>query len=239
MCSDTLASTLVSELLENRVVVTESILDKFSGIILEINSSRSSLQEIYKAFSDKFARNATETGYCHFLESFNLIAAYYHEASLQSTILPESMQTILEKFNTAYGNKNSVELCDIFAKILNFKDHVPAAADEKTGVKRRQADYCEHECTCPEGGINSKQLFCPCQFFSCLDEGRNLSPVFDGFEGFECLSFVLDTTGSMKDEIDATVQVIKDLTVASQELGCYMLMPFNDDGDIKEKSKWL
>lgn len=164
-----------------------------------------------------------------------MISAYYHEASMHQ---PEDIHELVNKFSLAYGTKNSVDLCNLFAKILNVKDHSDKELHQK-GARRRQADYgydyCPEDgdgCSCPEGGINSTELFCSCQFFDCLDDGRNLMPVFEGFEGLECLAFVLDTTGSMKDEIDATVQVIKDL-IASEELGCYILVPFNDNGNSK------
>lgn len=182
---------------------------------------------IYEAFSKKFYRNTTKIGYGRFLESLNMISAYYRQSDpLQ--LGTEGIHSLVQNFNIAYGAKNSVELCDVFAKILKIKDSEVDHIDQN--IQRRQSDSCsDNDCTCPEGGIYSNQLFCSCQFFDCLDEGRNLLPVFEGFEGLECLAFVIDTTGSMKDEIDVTVQVIKDF-IASEELGCYILVPFNDDG---------
>ena len=188
---------------------------------------------IYEAFSKKFSRNTTKIGYCHFLESLNMISAFYHEADystgMQSNPETEGIHFLVQNFNAAYDTKNSVELCDMFAKILKIKDSEVADHVDQN-IQRRQSDSCsDNDCTCPEGGINSNELLCPCQFFDCLDAGRNLRPVFEGFEGLECLAFVVDTTGSMKDEIDVTIQVIKDM-IASEENGCYILVPFNDDG---------
>ena len=163
-----------------------------------------------------------------------MISTYYHEAAIQPIFTqPQSMsiQTLVENFRSAYSARDSIELCDLFGKMLNIKDH----RESQRSLQRRAAleyDCPEENCTCPKGGINSTELLCSCQFFACLDEGRNLMPVFEGFTGLECLAFVVDTTGSMKDEIDATLQVIKDF-VASEELGCYLLVPFNDDGNAK------
>ena len=187
----------------------------------DLTPDETSLRAVYEAFTKKFARNVTEPGYCNFVESLNMISSYYYEANLDhEENLGTNVTTLAQKFNLAYGTKDSVETCNMFGKILNIKDH------DKPSRKRRDLE----DCSCPKDGITSHELLYPCQFFNCLDGGRNLSHVFDGFEGYECLAFVLDTTGSMKDEIEATIQVIKDL-VGSEENGCYVLVPFNDDGN--------
>lgn len=162
-----------------------------------------------------------------------MISAHYHEANMLNQPQSQNIRTLVQHFNSAYGTKNSIQLCDLFGKMLNIKDH--SDGQRSRNIQRRDADGydCpEENCTCPHGGIKSTELLCSCQFFACLDEGRNLMPVFEGFEGLECLAFVLDTTGSMKDEIDAALQVIKDF-IASEEIGCYLLVPFNDDGNSK------
>lgn len=71
-------------------------------------------------------------------------------------------------------------------------------------------------------------LLCPCEFFDCLDARDQLQPVFLEFPATACLAFVVDTTGSMKDEIEVTKRVIKDFLGSEESLGCYMLVPFND-----------
>lgn len=165
-----------------------------------------------------------------------MISVYYHQANCMdvSQSRSQNIRTLVQSFNAAYGTRNSIELCDLFGKMLNIKDQ----GRERSSIQRRQIGCDEVDCECPRGGINSMELLCPCQFFACLDEGRKLMPVFEGFEALECLAFVLDTTGSMKDEIDAVTQVIKDFISASEELGCYLLVPFNDDGDCT-RSKLL
>ncbi len=216
ICSDQVASTLTSELADSREVVVDSMLNTFTGL----TPDKTSLRAVYEAFAKKFARNATESGYCNFVESLNMISSYYHEANIDHN--QKNITTLAQRFKLAFGTKNSIEICSLFAKILNIKD------DEKLRRNRRDTENC----SCPKDGIYSKELLFPCQFFSCLDDRRNLSHVFEGFVGHECLAFVLDTTGSMKDEIDATIQVIRDL-IGSEENGCYILVPFNDDGNSK------
>lgn len=238
-CSDHLAHRLVNELEENRQVVIDSLLETFSGLSSTPGEDlvNSSLHTIYTAFSKKFSKNTTKMGFCHFLESLNMISAYYYEANTQCALnrtLSENIHALVQNFRTAYSTKNSIEMCDLFGKMLNLKDRTSDKSSLK-GIQRRDVEDCpfsKNDCSCPLDGINSTELLCSCQFFACLDEGRTLMPIFEGFVGLECLAFVLDTTGSMKDEIDVTLQVIKDF-IASEELGCYLLVPFNDKGNSK------
>lgn len=237
-CSDNLAHELANELAQNQQAVISSLLKtfSFSGLLSGQVPADTSLDMIYKAFSKKFSRNTTRIGYGHFAESLNMISAYYHEASMQAEYSLTEVRSLVQNFESAYGTKNSVELCDLFGKMLNIKDHSGSDRNRRD-TDGDSYDCPEDSCSCPDGGINSTELLCSCQFFACLDEGRNLMPVFEGFVGLECLAFVLDTTGSMKDEIDTTLQVIKDF-IASEELGCYLLVPFNDDGDSKSSKQY-
>jgi hypothetical protein len=214
--------------------VIGSLLETFS-VPRRDRINTASLEAVYNAFSKKFLRNATKAGYSHFVESLNMISTYYH-SSTTNLSRSQDVLTLVKNFRSAYNTKNSVQLCDLFGKMLNIKDHRPRDNSQRSReTQRRQAEWYEcpeDNCTCPDGGIKSTALLCSCQFFACLDEGRNLMPVFEGFSGLECLAFVVDTSGSMKDEIDATLQVIKDF-MASEELGCYILVPFNDNGNPK------
>ena len=52
-------------------------------------------------------------------------------------------------------------------------------------------------------------------------------------DDLQCLAFVVDTTGSMYNEIEAAQEVIQSFIRSEEELnvvGCYILMPFNDYG---------
>ena len=105
------------------------------------------------------------------------------------------------------------------------------AVSEQQGRKRRQRHCPEREnCVCPPSGITDA-ITCTCEFFECLDEGDRLKPMFLDFDSLSCLAFVIDTTGSMKDEINLAIEVIKDFLGSEEGNGCYLLVPFNDDGN--------
>ena len=122
---------------------------------------------------------------------------------------------------------NIEEIRDIFGKMLclNERSH--------TEEKRKKRDFhCpeRRDCTCPDSG----ELVCVCEFFACLDPDNDLPAILglydiDVIEGFPCLAFTVDTTGSMSDEIDAVKQVVRNFTASEEDgPGCYVLQPFND-----------
>lgn len=97
-------------------------------------------------------------------------------------------------------------------------------------------------CTCPPDGINSI-LTCSCEFFACLDPGDHLGPIF-GISGQtqRCLAFVVDTTGSKSEEIAVVREIILDFLRSEEdlnELRCYILVPFNDNGDVSNSKQPL
>ena len=81
-------------------------------------------------------------------------------------------------------------------------------------------------------------LFCTCEFFACLDEGNILSDLIFGFnKEYECIVFVIDTTGSMGSEIAVAKRIILEFVRIEEhigEFGCYVLVPFNDVGLPKQ-----
>ena len=232
VCPNIVTAKLAEKLEECQRRVVPSLIKAFPNLLQD--KSDTSLHHFYEAFCKKFNRRVTKLGFSHFLQSLNVISSIYCEIDVQPAYMQphlENIQSLAQQFSLAYGGRDFFKLYESFTKILKVKDY---NVTDESGRKRRQIklDCSENttECGCPEGGIDSHELFCPCQFFNCLDQGRNLTPVFEGMEGFECLAFVLDTTGSMKDEDDATLQVTRDF-ISSEELGCYMLVPFNDAKD--------
>ena len=78
--------------------------------------------------------------------------------------------------------------------------------------------------------------------FACHDPD-DLPPIF-GIAyikvGFPCLAFTVDTTGSMRQEIDAVKEVVRNFLASEEDgPGCYVLQPFNDyaDGRFDPTSK--
>ena len=110
--------------------------------------------------------------------------------------------------------------------------------------RKRRDFHCPErkDCKCPDSG----ELVCVCEFFACLDPDDDIKPmvgmidVFVEEFVFPCLAFAVDTTGSMREEIEAAKEVIRNL-LSSEEDGpiCYVLQPFNDyrDGSFDPASK--
>ncbi len=86
------------------------------------------------------------------------------------------------------------------------------------------------DCECPE--IVTR----PCEFFACLNPSEVKFIIgFGGIIGRNepCIGFVIDTTGSMVEEIAATKRVILTFMASQAEATeCYILVPFNDYGDV-------
>ncbi len=110
---------------------------------------------------------------------------------------------------------------------------------------RRQAGCPPRsDCNCPPKGILDDGILCTCQFFDCLDRGNVLSNVIFGLNNDECIIFVIDTTGSMTNEINLAKHLILQFARVEEEIGeygCYILVPFNDVGPnnkiVAEESK--
>ena len=105
--------------------------------------------------------------------------------------------------------------------------------EHKERNRNRRDSHCpdREDCTWPESG----HFDCVCEFFACLDPEDDIKPLM-GFlgiyvdEGFPCLAFTVDTTGSMGTEIGTVKEVIRNF-LSSEEHGpgCYVLQPFNDN----------
>jgi len=87
---------------------------------------------------------------------------------------------------------------------------------------------------CPAGGLAAVET--AKEFFACLGPSE-LEPVF-GLDAvsifYPCVAFVIDTTGSMAEEIeDARNIMLEFVRNEGDAAGCYILVPFNDvDNDV-------
>ena len=163
--------------------------------------------------------------------------------------VPRLVQEFRAALNTT--KRDLLKLRTIFGKMLCIKDEIKKLNSK--GRKRRQVSIPEcggfgtgsdpvdcfdrkpEDCTCPPGGIYGTCIVCSCEFFRCLDPEDDLKPIL-GFvaEEVQCLAFVVDTTASMSEEIAAAQEIIRSFIRSEEELnevGCYILMPFNDMND--------
>ena len=205
---------------------------------------RTSLTTVYNSLTEEFGMKKSESGYRKFVEAINEITEAKQEAC-SDDVRPNtgSVHRLVQEFRAALNTtqRDILKLRTIFGKMLCIKDETERL--EPRERKRRQGSLspCGGErkpenCTCPPGGFDGDCIIRSCEFFRCLELKDVLKPILGFDETSQCLAFVLDTTGSMRDEIDNAEEVIRNFTRSEEELnvtGCYILMPFNDVDEIQ------
>ena len=215
------------------VAVAEEIGDVLSTIGLPITTppepDEDSLNEFYEAISEDLNIKVTEDGFFSFSEALNEIteakdtACADEEISYDVSILVGDYARL--RMNVS---KNAGRMREVFGGMLCINERESGDG----GVRiRRQACPAPEDCVCPDGGFDA--VICVCQFFRCLEPDNDLKPILglptELLSGLPCLGMVVDTTGSMTDEIEAAKQLIRNfLSSEEEEAGCYVLIPYND-----------
>ena len=226
---------LVTAQMESRDAVVKSVQSVFRDLV--DNTSNATLPEtsrdLYEAIADRFNETTTDSGFIKFTEAINEISSGYTLACSgprETTPTADDIPRLAGEFAAAYeeGPDRVLEIRSIYGQMLCLDDLL--RAPEEQNRERRQAPCPAREnCRCPPGGI-SDSIICSCEFFDCLDQGDVLMSLFLEMRSLSCLAFVIDTTGSMKDEVNLATEVIKDFLGSEEGNGCYLLVPFNDDG---------
>ena len=194
------------------------------------------LPTIYESLAEEFGERPTESGYSQFVEGLTEITEAYAEACSTSDLQPEDIPGLVQQYLTlknSSSEENIGELREIFGKMLCIQER------EAEVRRRRQEDII---CLpCPENKLEGN-IRRSCQFFRCLDPNDDLKPLF-GFsdKSGQALGLVVDTTGSMGDEIEAAKQVMTNLIAREEDVAIrsYILTPFNDHGINSSESKLL
>ena len=216
----------------------------------DTTSGGASLTTVYNSLTEEFGVNKSDSGYSKFVEAVNEITEAKQEAC-SGDVRPgvSNVSRLVQEFRAALNTtqRDLLKLRTIFGKMLCIKDEIEKLKSK--GRERRQEPIPEcggfgtpcrerkpEDCTCPPGGVYGVCIFCPCEFFRCLDPEDVLKPIL-GFvaDKLQCLAFVVDTTGSMRGDIAAAQSVIRSFIRSEEELnevGCYILMPFNDVDDV-------
>jgi len=253
-----LAATREQEQQKVVETVQEVLPDIFPTTDNATNDTTISLPSVYNSLTVEFGIDRSDSGYSKFVEALNEVTEAKQEAcsgALDGRPSVDDVPRLVQEFRTAIGatQRDLSRLRTIYGTMLCIKDQ--RGRSHSVRRKRQQAtispcnistDCYKHrpeECTCPPGGIDGDCIFCPCEFFRCLDPEDDLKPIL-GFiaDDIQCLAFVVDTTGSMREEIAATKAVIQSFIKSEEELndtGCYILMPFNDYSDVRETSELL
>ncbi len=206
------------------------------SIVSSLNDKKSSENicifiAAFETLVDILGVKPSEKNFNGFVVAMNEIAQI-HELCKEAQTAEEIQKLTDELVSTFSVNSKNEDISNIRELVGNFLCNA-----EKTRSKR-QSDEVEN-CECPLGGIQN--ISSACEFYKCLNFSR-LKSIFGFDQGaedifFPCLAFVVDTTGSMSEEIDAVKRIILEFVHAEKEFatseGCYMLVPFNDVGPDK------
>ena len=203
-----------------------------SGNDTETPMEQPPLKVVYEVIAEEFEVEANDEGYSHFVEAVSQVteakeAACEGEGSVSSADVPR----LVREYRTLQENitDNIVQLREVFGKMLCISER------NHNDRRKKRDSHCPEVCTCPP----DENILCVCEFFACMDPTQDLKPILGLFdviveEGFPCLALVVDTTGSMSNEIEAAKHVIHNfLSSEEHEPGCYVLLPFNDLSDYE------
>ena len=178
------------------------------------------LSMTYTTLAEEFDRVESDAGYTQFVEAVTEITEAYQESCSGTKPSLNDVPKLAQQF-AALSPTAVQELRNIFGKMLCIRQ----LYSTKASRRKRQTPVSPREC--PPGGIFDPSISVD-EFFACL--GNDIPPVF-GFTNtsFPCLAFVVDTTGSMRHEIEAVQNLIQSfLSSEKDEPACYAITPFND-----------
>ena len=202
------------------------------------------LKVVYTAIAEEFKVQTTEEGFKNFTEAVTQITEAKETACEGEHAVSEGdVARLGREYKKLRGDieGNIDRIRGIFGAMLCLSER-----SQEVRRKKRQDSLCPEfgaPCSCPPEG----EIICVCEFFACLDPADDIQPILGIVdvlvdEGFPCLAFAVDTTGSMRNAIEAVKVVIRDFLRSEEDgPGCYVLQPFNDleDGRFNPASKWL
>ncbi len=178
-----------------------------------MNSTEDTLSAVYNSLVKEFDKSPSNAGYNRFVEAVTEITEAYNTACTgpsDSRVHHSDVPGLVQEYSALMNNSENLrKLRDIFGKLLCV---------ESEALRRERRDtHCPDPCTCPEGGLE-KVFFCTCKFFHCIDPD-DIEQLFGiRREKFQSLGFVVDTTGSMEDEIIAAKEVITNMLAREEDI---------------------
>ena len=222
---------------EARLEVTKTFLENIDPVVSKaiadrLNESSDPLKTAYSTLVERYGRKETETGFREFIRAIDEISIAQAEAcSGPSPLRVSNTARLVREYNAASTAKNVLLQRSTIGRLLCVDSRVTTSPVPVRGRRDLEGNSTCDNCTCP---CNlTCELFCPCQFFRCLDPNDIFESIFKFNSDQECLAFVIDTTGSMYREINATKEIILNFTKSEEEIGffgCYVLVSFNDIG---------
>ena len=194
------------------------------------------LKVAYRTIAKEFKVKATDEGYGNFTEAVGMVIEAKEVACEGGgSVSAADVPRLAREYGTLKESvsRNIAQLRDVFGKMLCISDQ-----DHEDRRKRRNS-HCpaRDDCMCRSRDVLGDEILCVCEFFACLDE-NDLKPIFgfskvvEYFGWYPCLALVVDTTGSMTEEIEAVKKIIRNFLSSEEvDVPCYVLQPFNDLGD--------
>ena len=193
------------------------------------------MNDTFSMLAEKTGQKPSPETYSEFVSSIREISIAEAEAcedkSLARTL---SENQLIKDFQALLKEKRNIQLMrSIVGKLLciDSLEESPILTSTKR-FKRDSKERSAKNCTCPSDGILKVDYLC--EFFKCLNNNSKvLKEIIFGFNSSECLIFVVDTTGSMRHEIELTRRILLEFMKIEEAIGqwgCYMLVPFNDVG---------
>ena len=237
---------------EARYEVTITVIEAIAPAILENITSRldsntsDSLGIVYTVLAESFGFRVSESGFNEFTNAVDTISIAQDEAcGSASTISANDAPRLIQEFQDDLEREEQdlTLLRSLYGQLLC----IDSGNINSPARKRRQSSCPQRpDCTCPDGGLDAGIFSCSCEFFACLEGDEDVLRPILGFSNLEsqCLAFVIDTTGSMSEEIEAARNIILNFVRSEEQIGvrgCYVLVPFNDIGPdnamVHEQSK--
>ena len=234
---------LVHEIEEEKERVVETISNLLPFDLPASNSSNpEATTEVYDQLAELFDEVPTTASRDRFTAAVDDIhTAYAAECGGTSSGIPETdvISSLATKFRELTKGLNSIrqealdEARDIYGKFLCYQEKATGS-----GRRRKRADFIEPtDCAlddCP--AVISE----PCHFFACLE--ISVTKFIMGFgnsaDNQPCIGFIVDTTGSMGEEIAAAKRIILQFIKSQADSTvCYLLVPFNDYGGSTDPSE--
>ena len=224
----------------------QSIVLQSSSAVLNLTNSQDgppNVTTLYSALTANLNITQTENGLSNFTDAFDIITdAYFKACHGPADEKPNisNAQSILLGFLSLLENRSDItrmrEMFGELSCLQNFS--VVSSHVSKRALKVANLTACAN-------APNVNQLY------QCLDSNNQLDCIFnlnnpkncttiksnvfgisDSKRKKHCLAFVIDTTGSMSEEIRHARDVVQHFIQSEENLLtlCYILVPFNDYG---------
>lgn len=201
---------------------------------------REDIDDIYRDFARRFNLNVSSSGYDRFVAAVDEIYAAYRNECTHTIGIPsgEDLALLTATFREMMSQLHRIpeerlaQARSIYGKFLCYNERAEPPATTRRG--KRQTNL-PTRCSCP--AIVTQ----PCEFFACLNVSvvKFIAGFGNTFGDLACIGFIVDTTGSMWEEITAARRIILQfMRSQADSTFCYVLVPFNDHGFGHPRSKY-